>query len=55
MLQIDKNSKTMGRKAVRWQILTIAFLGLFMGVFCFSGVAEATDYTISIANAADVT
>ena len=31
-----KNSKTMGREAVRWQILTIAFLSLLIGVFCFA-------------------
>ncbi|MDY6790175.1 MAG: PilC/PilY family type IV pilus protein [Thermodesulfobacteriota bacterium] len=41
-----KNSKTMGRKAVRWQIMTIAFLSLFMGVFCFAGSAAAIEVSI---------
>lgn len=55
MLHINTNKKTMGRKAVRWQIMTIAFLSVFMGIFCFSQTAKATDYEISIADAANVT
>ena len=43
-----KNSKTMGREAVRWQILTIAFLSLLIGVFCFAGSAAALPYNLSI-------
>ena len=42
-----KNSKTMGREAVRWQILTIAFLSLLIGVFCFGGYAAAADYEVT--------
>ncbi|MGP8324100.1 MAG: hypothetical protein ACT6FG_08955, partial [Methanosarcinaceae archaeon] len=42
-----KNSKTMGREAVRWQILTIAFLSLFIGVFCVAGNAAAADYVVT--------
>jgi len=43
-----KNSKTMGKEAVRWQIMTIAFLSLLIGVFCFAGSAEAYVLTISV-------
>jgi len=47
MLHINKNLKTMDRKAVRWQIFTIAFLSVFMGVFCFAGSAAAVDVLIN--------
>jgi len=36
-----KNSKTMGKEAVRWRIMTIAFLSVLIGVFCFAGSADA--------------
>jgi Calx-beta domain-containing protein len=58
MLHINKNitSKTMGKEAVRWQILTIAFLSLLIGVFCFAGSAVAavtltTDFSQNEGNA----
>jgi len=47
MLHINKNLKTMDRKAVRWQIMTIAFLSLLIGVFCFAGSAAAVVVSIA--------
>ena len=47
MLPLNKNLKTMDMKAARWQIFTIAFLSMFIGVFCFSGIAAAVDVSIN--------
>ncbi len=44
----QKNSKKMGMETVRWQLLTIAFLSIFMAVFCMAGNAAAATYTLNI-------
>ena len=46
----QKNSKKMGMEAVRWQLLTIAFLSIFMVVFCMAGTAAAADLNITSNN-----
>jgi len=45
-----KKSKKMGKEAVRWQVMTIAFLSVLIGVFCFTGTAEAVDLNITSIN-----
>ncbi|MGP8323536.1 MAG: PilC/PilY family type IV pilus protein, partial [Methanosarcinaceae archaeon] len=52
MLHINKNKtlKTMGKEAVRWQIMTVAFLSLLMGVFCLGIAFEAEAETLTVLN-----